>query len=202
MSIASEITRINSNIAAAYTQVSAKGGTLPATQNSANLATAIASISGGTSGLEYEEGTFTVNADTKTPQINFLNTHNTLPAIIFVKDNTTESTVPQKGLCYWSYTSQEYLGNPLKMPTSSSSTSYYSTICLLARSETAAGIGTSTNNCAVSATNPGTSSKSYPRYFASESSFTPRTDMISSSSSIANASYLTNREYKWIAIWK
>lgn len=45
MSIASEITRINNNIANAYTQVNSKGGTLPATQNSNNLATAISSIS-------------------------------------------------------------------------------------------------------------------------------------------------------------
>ena len=47
MSIASEISRINTNIASAYTAVSNKGGTLPQTQNSANLATAINSISGG-----------------------------------------------------------------------------------------------------------------------------------------------------------
>lgn len=47
MSIASEITRINNNIADAYTEVSNKGGTLPVTQNSANLAYAIASITGG-----------------------------------------------------------------------------------------------------------------------------------------------------------
>lgn len=49
MSIASEITRINNNIANAYTQVNSKGGTLPATQNSNNLASAISSIpqSGG-----------------------------------------------------------------------------------------------------------------------------------------------------------
>lgn len=47
MSIASEITRINNNIAASYTAVNNKGGTLPATQNSANLATAIASIPSG-----------------------------------------------------------------------------------------------------------------------------------------------------------
>lgn len=44
MSIASEITRINNNIANAYTQVNSKGGTLPATQNSNNLASAISSI--------------------------------------------------------------------------------------------------------------------------------------------------------------
>ena len=47
MSIASEITRINNNIASAYSKVEEKGGTLPETQNSANLATAIDSISGG-----------------------------------------------------------------------------------------------------------------------------------------------------------
>lgn len=47
MSVASEITRIQNNIASAYTAVNNKGGTLPATQNSANLATAINSISGG-----------------------------------------------------------------------------------------------------------------------------------------------------------
>lgn len=47
MSIASEITRINNNIASAYTQCQSKGATLPQDQNSDNLATTIASISGG-----------------------------------------------------------------------------------------------------------------------------------------------------------
>jgi hypothetical protein len=49
MTIASEITRIQSNIAAAYTAASGKGATLPATENSDNLATCIGSISGGAS---------------------------------------------------------------------------------------------------------------------------------------------------------
>ena len=44
MSIASEITRINTNIANSYTKVNVKGGTLPVTQNSVNLANAIDSI--------------------------------------------------------------------------------------------------------------------------------------------------------------
>lgn len=47
MSISSEISRINGNIAEAYAQVSAKGGTLPGTQNSANLPEAIESIPSG-----------------------------------------------------------------------------------------------------------------------------------------------------------
>lgn len=58
MSIASEITRINNNIASAYSKVEEKGGTLPETQNSANLATAIDSISGGGGDLEINNGTY------------------------------------------------------------------------------------------------------------------------------------------------
>lgn len=44
MTIASEITRINNNIADAYTACNNKGATIPATQNSANLATTIGTI--------------------------------------------------------------------------------------------------------------------------------------------------------------
>ena len=47
MSIASEITRINNNISAAYTACSDKGATMPQTQNSANLADTIGSIPTG-----------------------------------------------------------------------------------------------------------------------------------------------------------
>ena len=47
MSIQSEITRINNNIAAAYTACDEKGAILPETQNSANLANCISSISTG-----------------------------------------------------------------------------------------------------------------------------------------------------------
>ncbi len=47
MTIASEITRIKNNIAGAYTALSAKGATMPVTQNSANLATTVASVPAG-----------------------------------------------------------------------------------------------------------------------------------------------------------
>lgn len=47
MSIASEITRIENNIALAYTQCELKDATMPAIRNSANLANCIASIIGG-----------------------------------------------------------------------------------------------------------------------------------------------------------
>ena len=55
MTIASEITRINNNIASAYTACNGKGATMPATQNSANLADCIDSIqSGGGEGIPRE----------------------------------------------------------------------------------------------------------------------------------------------------
>lgn len=47
MSIQAQIDRINTNIANAYTTINAKGGTIPPQANSANLASAIESISGG-----------------------------------------------------------------------------------------------------------------------------------------------------------
>jgi hypothetical protein len=54
MTIASEITRIQTNIANAYTAASSKGATMPATENSDNLATCIASISGGGASGKYQ----------------------------------------------------------------------------------------------------------------------------------------------------
>lgn len=55
MSLKTEIEAAKVRIADAYTAIVAKGGTLPATQDSANLPAAIASIpSGGASGLFYE----------------------------------------------------------------------------------------------------------------------------------------------------
>lgn len=44
MSVQSEINRVKNNVASAYTAVAAKGGTVPSTQNSANLAAAVNSI--------------------------------------------------------------------------------------------------------------------------------------------------------------
>lgn len=47
MTIASELTKLNTNLTNSYTAVSGKGGTLPASQNFDNLATAISSIPSG-----------------------------------------------------------------------------------------------------------------------------------------------------------
>ena len=62
MSVQSEIDRIITAVGNAYSKVSEKGGTVPASQTVANLATAIDSIpAGGTPSLQSKSVTYTAN---------------------------------------------------------------------------------------------------------------------------------------------
>lgn len=69
MSVQSEIDRIITAVGNAYSKVSQKGGTVPASQTVANLATAIDSIpAGGTPSLQSKSVTYTANGtNTITP---------------------------------------------------------------------------------------------------------------------------------------
>lgn len=67
MSVSSELTKLNTNMQNAYTAVNNKGGTLPASQNMDNLATAIGSIpSGSTPVINTLNVTPTTSAQTIT----------------------------------------------------------------------------------------------------------------------------------------
>ena len=62
MSVQSEIDRIITAVGNAYSKVSEKGGTVPASQTVSNLATAIGSIpAGGTPSLQSKSVTYTAN---------------------------------------------------------------------------------------------------------------------------------------------
>lgn len=62
MSVQSEIDRIITAVGNAYSKVSEKGGTVPASQTVANLATAIGSIpAGSTPSLQSKSVTYTAN---------------------------------------------------------------------------------------------------------------------------------------------
>lgn len=63
MSIASELSALNGYILGAYDEINDKGGTVPANKNMANLASAIASISGGGGNPLVSCGTITASAD-------------------------------------------------------------------------------------------------------------------------------------------
>ena len=66
MSVASEITRIKNNIAAAYNEAEAKGATMPVTENSDNLADTVASIP-STPTLQSKTVTPTTSQQSVTP---------------------------------------------------------------------------------------------------------------------------------------
>ena len=75
MSVQSEIDRIITAVGNAYSKVSEKGGTVPASQTVANLATAIDSIpagGGGTPSLQSKSVTYTANGtNTITPDAGY-----------------------------------------------------------------------------------------------------------------------------------
>lgn len=73
MSVQSEIDRIITAVGNAYSKVSEKGGTVPASQTVANLATAIGSIpAGGTPSLQSKSVTYTSNGtNTITPDAGY-----------------------------------------------------------------------------------------------------------------------------------
>ena len=74
MSVQSEIDRIITAVGNAYSKVSEKGGTVPASQTVANLATAIDSIpaGGGTPSLQSKSVTYTANGTaTVTPDAGY-----------------------------------------------------------------------------------------------------------------------------------
>lgn len=74
MSVQSEIDRIITAVGNAYTKVSEKGGTVPASQTVANLATAIDSIpaGGGAPSLQSKSVTYTANGtNTITPDAGY-----------------------------------------------------------------------------------------------------------------------------------
>lgn len=68
MSIASELSALNGYILGAYDEINDKGGTVPANKNMANLASAIASISGGGGGGPTIQG-YNVISGTITPDV-------------------------------------------------------------------------------------------------------------------------------------
>ena len=83
MSIQAEINRINTNIVNAYSAIEAKGGTIPIQANSANLAAAIESISGGGGDINITNG-----------QIQNLQTiSGTIPANTFVSVKTLPPSI-------------------------------------------------------------------------------------------------------------
>ena len=85
MTIASEIQRVQTNIANAYTSLEAKGATMPDTRNSANLASTINSVPSGSSGNIVEA--IALGAATTAQEGDKVVLNNAISANMFLMDN-------------------------------------------------------------------------------------------------------------------
>ena len=194
MSIASEITRLQGAKASIKSAIEAKGVTVPSNALLDSFATYIAQISGGGStGLEYETGTYTPAQDIAVPTINFSNTHSTPPSIVIMSDatNTYDSTSNSNVFFCYVYAAS-LLDAELKASTSSTQYGFY---LYKYRGTNSTSFSTTQGSLTFSSSNPDAISQSYPRYWVNESCFKPQ--------SLSTSRYWrANRTYKWIAIWK
>ena len=154
--------------------------------------TAIANIP---SGLEYETGTYTPTTDTFKPTISFANTHATLPSVVAIYDTTNSYSSTSNSNYSFAYIDANTLTGAVLYENSNSSTIDYGFVLALYRASNADALVTYFKNLNHSASESGNSDSTYPRYWVSETGFTP-------SSNSQTRTWKANRTYKWIAIWK
>ncbi len=195
MSVASEITRIQGAKASIKSAIEAKGVTVPSNALLDSFATYIAQISGGGStGLDYETGTFTPTANVVKPEISFSRTHTSPPVFYSIYDVT--DTIPPNNSCVAVNFIESYkLFGAGYVYSSSSPMMRYGTVQYLYKgSSFSSGTAHLTSSSDIPLPESG-GSISYARYWATESKITPSTNT-------TTRYFVANRTYKWIAIWK
>jgi hypothetical protein len=147
---------------------------------------------GGSSGLEYEEGTFVPTENIRRPFIQFAKEHSKMPIYVLITycedENPTSTTVE-----YWSYVDfYQITGSSFKY--SDGTTSCYTMVSL-------GNIYTNPDTVVTSFLYHPSSDKTadnneYPRYYVNETGFYAGARRNSTSP------FLANKTYKWFAIWK
>ena len=192
MSIATEITRLQTAKSNLKTSIENKGVTVPSSTTLDGYAALVDQISvGGGSGLEYETGTYTPTSDVSKPTINFANTHDKTPLFVMFVDCTgTYNSVSDTNhtFCYFDY---NLAFGSETFP--SSSTYEYGMASGRYRSTNASTFSTTSYYMTKPSSDTGSGSNSYPRYFVNEGWFNPRT--------VSSRYWRSGRTYKWIAVW-
>lgn len=149
-------------------------------------------VSGGSSGLEYETGTWTPATDVARGEISFSNTHTEAPILIMLSDTTntySDTTNTNYSFIYGDW--YKAFSSILKPSTSVNN---YGAWVARYRSTNTTSMTFNYSAFTYSSDDTG-STTSYPRYFATESKFYPYTN--------ADSRYWkSGRTYKWIAVWK
>ena len=187
MSIASEITRLQTAKSDLKTSIENKGVTVPSATLIDGYASLVDQISTG-SGREYEAGIYTPAEDISNPTIYFAKTHDHLPLLITLVD-VGDTYVPEYSVINFSFI---FWDNVLGHCLASGTSTRYGLTRYTERAA-AANSQLGGSNLSYPETQTASGSTIYPRYFASESSFRPYLG--------ASYYYHPGRTYKWIAVW-
>ena len=159
-----------------------------------NLAQLIVNVAGGGgSGLGYETGTYTPNADIARPTITWSKTHSEAPFfVLFVDATGTAHSVTNSSYCFAFVDYYKLYGTGIPY---SSSGLRYATAFYQYRGTSTSSIVTAATICTYDSSDTSSSGSSYPRYWVSPTDFHTYAN---NSSRIWRA----GRTYKWIAVWK
>ncbi len=141
---------------------------------------------GGSTGLEYEEGTWTPTADIARPTISFTSTHTERPIYVLISDISGEERNTDDMLAWAIVNWYDAFGFGLKV--TSSQTNYARTQGIY---KTAASFGAGTSNISSLDGNSGTTEMGY---FLTKTAFYPY-------GNVSTRYWRAGRTYKWIAVW-
>lgn len=193
MSVGNEITRIQNAKSDIKTAIENKGVSVPSSALLDTYATYISQISGGSSGLVYETGTYTPTANESRPTISFTNTHNEAPIYVGMFDtaDTSEQTINTNYA--WEYF-DHYKMWGTGLPYASTGMKY-AIIFFYYRGTSTTATTSAWLQCTNNSDSSGDGETSYPRYWVTETDFKPYTNS-------SSRMWRTTRTYKWIAVWK
>jgi len=147
---------------------------------------------GGSSGLEYETGTWTPTSDIARGTISFSNSHTLPPMFVMVSDATgtiDTTTNTNMAFAFCDYYRLTGVGFPY-----SSSVFRYAGAYWIYRSTSTTSVTTGGGSIANNSDNTTASSSSYSRYWVTPTEIYPYTNATS-------RYWRASRTYKWIAVW-
>lgn len=151
----------------------------------------VVNVAGGSS---VETGIFQPSEDIYKPTINFVNTHNSMPFFIMIVDATNTAMTTYYAPSYWFYYDIYKVTGGVGAIRAGSSVFYgYEALYWLAASNSA---GTNSYEFAShNSSDTGNTDYTYPRYWVTNTGFTPhhRTD--------SSVMWRAGRTYKWVAAW-
>lgn len=194
MSIASEISRLQTAKANIKTSIEGKGVSVPSNAKLDTYNTYINSIiQGSVTGLIYEEGTYSPSSNIARPTISFANSHAEAPSIVIMYDvegDHNTATYTNFGFTYIDFYKMWGVGIPY------SSTAYrYELVTATYRGTSTSSTTVYTTQLTYNSDSDSDSNTNCAKYFVTNEGFKPYSNSTS-------RYWRSGRTYKWVAIWK